>query len=228
MNRGSLLERSLRELANWTLPNEILVIDDGGTDDTEGVCQRMADLLPIRYLFHDNPGPSLCSEARNVGLKSTEAEILVTCEPECYFKTDAIAQMLAIHGENPSCIVNAGTVEKERRNGSIEVLREWQATHCTLFRRDWLLEIGGWDESFPDPWGWEDEDLVTRLNNRGHEMLKPQEIIVRHQWHDPVIIDQGPNSKHFFDKLVDEDRTVAEHLVVANQGTEWGKLKSRR
>lgn len=223
MNRGPLLRVSLEKLVSggFTLPDEILVVDDGGNDDTEQVCATAADFLPIRYLYHDNPGASLCSEARNVGIMHTDADAIITCEPEVFFETDVIAQMLALHAEHPEDIINAGTVHKRKRDGGQDTLVEWVATHCALYMRDWLLEVGGWDESFPDNWGWDDTDLVTRLGRRGHGMQKATEIVVIHQWHPTTTIDQGPNSSHFLAKKLHR----SDEHTVANKGVEWGKLK---
>lgn len=225
MNRSPLLRHSLLELAGgeFTLPDEILVIDDGGTDDTQEVCRQAAETLPVRYLYHHNPGPSLCSEARNVGLTQTDADILITCEPEVYFKTDVIAQMLAAHEAQPEKVINAGTVHKMRNGGGRETLIEWCATHCAMYERKWLLGVGGWDETFPDHWGWEDTDLLTRLTNSGHGELNDPAIVVIHQWHPETIIDQNPNADHFLAKKLHRSN---EH-VVANKGEGWGQLRAR-
>lgn len=225
MNRGPLLRESLNRLitSGHTLPDEILVIDDGGEDDTEQVCAAAADFLPLRYVYHHNPGQSLCSEARNVGLKLTDADAVITCEPEVYFETDVIAQMLALHEELPDHIINAGTVHKLRQDGSRETLIEWVATHCCFYMRDWLLAIGGWDEGFPDPWGWDDTDLVTRLRKIGHPAENDPAIVVVHQWHRPTNIDQTPNYAYFISKDLDN----SDVRVVANQGVAWGTLKTR-
>lgn len=224
MNRGSLLRKSFEELVSggFTLPDEVLVIDDGGNDDTEQVCAAAADFLPVRYVFHNNPGQTLCSEARNVGLKLTDADIIITCEPECYFESDVIAQMLRVHEHHPQSVINAGTVHKLNENGRRDTLVGWSATHCALYEREWLMEIGGWDESFPDPWGWDDTDLLSRLRVSGHGQENVPEIVVVHQFHPSTVCNQDANSAHFFAKELDQ----SDEKVVANEGVEWGKLKS--
>ncbi len=223
MNRGSLLRNTLAELVkgHLTLPDEILVIDDGGADDTAQVCSAMADFLPVRYVFHNNPGQKLCSEARNVGLKLTDAEVIITCEPECYFETDVVAQMLRCHEHHPADVINAGTVHKLNEHGGRHTLNNWVATHCALYERAWLMDIGGWDESFPDPWGWEDTDLLTRLSATGHGQENVAEIVVVHQFHPSTECNQDANSAHFFAKELDQ----SDQHVVANEGVEWGVLR---
>lgn len=224
MNRGSLLRVSLEKLisGNFTLPDEILVIDDGGNDDTKEVCAMAADFLPIDYIFHNNPGQTLCSEARNVGLRLAEdAEMIITCEPECYFESDVIAQMLRARKDYPKSVINAGTVHKLDEQGNRRTLTGWTATHCAMYEREWLMAIGGWDESFPDPWGWDDTDLLTRLRLTGHGAENLAEIAVVHQFHPSTVCNQDANSGHFFGKELEKSYDQ----IVANKGRPWGQLK---
>jgi glycosyltransferase involved in cell wall biosynthesis len=223
-NRGSLLRKSFEELVSggFELPDEVLVVDDGSDDDTAQVCATAADFLPVRRIFHNNPGQTLCSEARNVGLKATDADAIVTCEPECYFESDVIAQMRTLHEQHPECVINAGTVHKLNEHGHRDTLVGWSATHCAFYMREWLMAIGGWDEGFPDPWGWDDTDLLTRLRLTGHGAENIPEIVVVHQFHPTTVCNQDANSGHFFAKGLD----LSDDRVVANEGVEWGKLKA--
>ena len=81
-NRTALLANSLQRLAGGlTLPDEILVVDDGGSDGCEGLCERARVEwgLPVRYLYNHRPYEAMCSQARNVGIKHTDADLIITC-----------------------------------------------------------------------------------------------------------------------------------------------------
>lgn len=210
-NRGHLLKHNLERLTRLTLPDEVLVISDGCSDNTEEVCKSFEGRLPIRCIYNHNPDWSICSMARNIGIKNTDCDIIITAEPELFFITDLIKQMLELHKQNPEHVINAGTVYHMGREGSIEssmydnpVLKNvnesdsktfptnpkgyakiqgWVAPFSALYVRDWLFEINGWDESFVK-WGHDDTDLLTRLRIKGkHNMIIPREIEVIHQWH---------------------------------------------
>ena len=80
-NRAHLLDTSLRRLQRMTLPDEILVIDDGGDDNTEQVCITAMQYIPrpIRYVYNDNPGQSICSMARNIGAGASLSSAAACC-----------------------------------------------------------------------------------------------------------------------------------------------------
>lgn len=112
-NRGPLLEKSLERLRHCTIPDEVLVVDDGsdrGSDSTEWVCKGFSNFLPIRYIYNNNPGVSICSFARNIGIKQAIGDIIITSEPELLWVTDIIPQMLKKREKNPNHIISVGTI----------------------------------------------------------------------------------------------------------------------
>lgn len=231
LNRTPLLRNSFERLLPQTLPDEILVVDDGGDDGCEALCEEFNDRLPIRYLYNHNPGKTICSMARNIGLKSTDADLLITCEPECMFLTDVVAQMLHRHGENPVDVISAGTVYHAQEAGELDpdrctVTEGWVAPWVGLYGREWLYALGGWDESFPSDWGWDDTDLLTRLRVAGHGQVIDREIKLLHQWHEKTAIDQEANEAHFRGKtFVADERDTSD--LIANKGSDWGVLRER-
>jgi glycosyltransferase involved in cell wall biosynthesis len=109
-NRSHLLNRSLERLTRLTLPDEILVINDGGQDNCEDTVKGFEGRLPIRYIYNHNPDWSICSIARNIGIKNTDCDIVITSEPEILFVTNVIQQMLQKHQEIPGKVISAGTI----------------------------------------------------------------------------------------------------------------------
>lgn len=227
-NRAGLLEKSLNRMTQLTQPDEVLIIDDGGDDATREVVRRVKGFTcPVRYLYTRNLGSSICSHARNVGIKNTDCELVITSEPEMWFETDVVAQMLADHEERPREVISVGIVhhEQDPRFPGVEdfVTVGWVAPWIALYGKQWLLDIGGWDEGFEDNWSWEDTDLLTRLRVSGHGQNINREIQARHLWHPPRAMDQTRNEARFRSKLIDADNM---RDLVANVGQPWGVVKT--
>lgn len=250
--RGNLLRRSLERLTGLTKPGEILVVDDGGADETEQVCGEFNGRLPIRYIYNNNPGPSICSMARNIGVRQAQHDWLVTSEPELIWETDVLAQFCARHEEYPNEIISAGVVhfagpgyepgatagDYQPPVGAQEAVG-WVAPYTALWKKSWLTELGGWDEAFPGYWGWDDIDLLTRLRINGHGQYIDLDIKATHQFHGIGGDHDFINERYFFGKSfthaqekhichegcpqIQEDLTD----LVANQGREWGVVVPR-
>ena len=266
-NRGYLLKNRLQRLTNLTTTDEILVVDDGGTDNTESIVNSFKDSLPIRYIYNHSPQWTICSLAKNIGVKNTDADIIITIDPETLFITDVVKQLLTSHEIEPDTTIAAGTIYFQQQQCSLhpdiltnsserlnwELVEEytstgikhynpkgyvktkgWMATYAVLYKRDWLMNIGGWDEEFPANWGWDDTDLHTRLMVFGHGQKAIPEIEAIHQYH-PTVACPDPNaqpgivnSKYFFAKNFGGDgMNLNNPNIIANKNHEWGKIKTR-
>lgn len=109
-NRGHLLKNSLERLTHLTIPDEVLIVDDGSVDNTAEVVREFEARLPIRYIYNNNPDWSICSMARNIGLKQAKGDIIITSEPELLWVTDVTDQLLKMRDNYPDEIISVGTV----------------------------------------------------------------------------------------------------------------------
>jgi GT2 family glycosyltransferase len=231
-NRSAVLAKSLARLAELTVPDEIVIVDDGSDDGCEDMVGSLD--LPIRYIYNNRPYFALVSQARNVGLRAATGDLFVTCEPEVLFESDALAQLVAAYEANPDKAVNAGSVTHVHEDGSRETVRGWTASFCTLFRRDWLLAVNGWDEEMPGIYGHDDCDLTTRLGLAGHGTLVDESIRVTHQWHPSTRAVEGAeddlqaNGRYLRSKEIGWGLPVCENPpIIANADIEWGKVIHR-
>lgn len=81
-NRAQVIARSINSILTQTYENfELLILDDGFTDDTRNIIERFEDER-IRYIrLKDNSG---ASHARNVGIQ------MVTCEYIAFQDSDDV------------------------------------------------------------------------------------------------------------------------------------------
>lgn len=117
-NRGHLLRNSLDRLCNLTIPDEVLIVNDGGTDKTEDIVEEYKSKLPIRYIYNNNPQWSICSQARNIGFKNTDCDIVITSEPELLWVTDIYPQMMEDRKQYPDEIISAGVIYHAQQNAA--------------------------------------------------------------------------------------------------------------
>jgi glycosyltransferase involved in cell wall biosynthesis len=76
-NRAGQVESAIRSVVAQTHPaSEVIVVDDGSTDNTEGAVRSISSELPslgtaIRYMRQDHAGPAV---ARNTGIHTAQAD----------------------------------------------------------------------------------------------------------------------------------------------------------
>jgi GT2 family glycosyltransferase len=109
-NRSKQLNNTLQRLCNLTIPDDVLIVDDGSSDNTKQVVEDFKGKLPIRYIYNNNPQWSICSFARNIGIKNTDSDIIITSEPELLWVTDIYPQMLEERKKYPQEIISAGVI----------------------------------------------------------------------------------------------------------------------
>lgn len=260
-NRATQLRHSLERLRNLTLPDEVLIVDDGSGDGTRATVEEFKSTLPVRYIYNNNPNWSICSFARNIGVKQTDADIIITSEPECLWITDIVPHVVQERDQYPRQIISAGVVyhmqtrtdyhpgwvsdpmaalhdmtvqeyeiqpRSYTQTGLVRTLN-MQATFVCMYEREWLMRLGGWDESFTGAWGWDDVDLATRLRISGINQHICPDMSVIHQFHEhlpPHLQGQAShdNEMYMISKHLNEITDQNDPRLIANQGKDWGVI----
>ena len=157
---------------------EIIVVDDNGTNTEEQ--KKTAEMLKkyiesnqIDYICHDVNRNG--SAARNTGLKHSHGMYIAFLDDDDYLKAEKTKKQLDLLKRNPNCgmCVCSGCYVNKNGIGYRKVLHESEEflygylldknyfnTSAILFRRDVLVEFGGFDESFRRHQDWE---LVTKV-----------------------------------------------------------------
>ena len=187
-NRAHLVGRAIRSVLNQTYQDfELIVVDDGSTDNTEEVVKGFNDDR-IRYICHDeNKGGSA---ARNTGIKIALGEYIAFLDsddewlPEKLRRQIGTLQKLSKEWAGVCTgfwLIDGGSVIKYTpplpRNLFTELLsRCFLYSGSTLLIRKVLLdEIGGFDEALPRHQDW---DLLLRIS-KTHKLAVIREPLVR-------------------------------------------------
>lgn len=111
-NRAHLIAASIMSLFEQTYPiSEILVVDDGSTDNTEAVVAGFADR--VRYVRQENGGKNA---AINTGLKGVEGDLVWIMDDDDLAPRDALERLVAPFIADPSTAITYGALQKFRED----------------------------------------------------------------------------------------------------------------
>jgi glycosyltransferase involved in cell wall biosynthesis len=114
-NRSSALPHALDSIivASRTVPAiavEIIVVDNGSTDETMSVAKRWAEtaVLAVKVIYEPRQGLAI---ARNAGLREASGEILVFTDDDCQISPSYISQLLHHYSNDRQPVIRGGSVE---------------------------------------------------------------------------------------------------------------------
>jgi glycosyltransferase involved in cell wall biosynthesis len=102
-NQAHFLVEAIQSILAQSYPRvEIVVVDDGSTDDTSDVAARYPE---VRLVRQDNQG---LSAARNAGLRESEGEYVVFLDADDRLLPEALEVGLECMEANPECAFASG------------------------------------------------------------------------------------------------------------------------
>lgn len=94
-NRSKLLHDALASFAEQedldNIEYELIVVDNGSTDDTGKIIQGFLDKLPIRYIVESKLG---LSNARNRGIEESQGELIAFVDDDVLFSKQWLSQLI--------------------------------------------------------------------------------------------------------------------------------------
>jgi glycosyltransferase involved in cell wall biosynthesis len=195
-NEGEAIATCLRALVDQSLgpaaierkQYEIIVVDDASTDGTASLA-KAAGADVVLTIAHGGP-----AVARNAGLQVARGEFVLFTDADCAPMPGWIARMVAPF-EDPEVVGVKGSYRTKQRELmarlvqlEFEIRYERMArfreidfidTYAAAYRRQVLLQEGGFDSAYPFPAN-EDVDLSFRLANKGYRMVFVPEAWVFH------------------------------------------------
>jgi glycosyltransferase involved in cell wall biosynthesis len=171
-NQGHFLGEAIESILNQSYPHfEVIVVDDGSTDDTSEVAARYPG---VRCVRQDNQG---LAAARNTGLRCSNGSYLVFLDADDRLLSGALEAGLECFEAHPECAFVYGRSKRFTRNDSYPMGRPQQHLEgdpyfgllcagrsflvpTVMYRRSVLEFVGGFDSSLN---ACEDYDLYYRI-----------------------------------------------------------------
>jgi len=107
-NRAALLHKAVQSVFDQTYrPIEIIIVDDGSTDDTRNAADELADRNPVvvKVLHEENGGPG---RAREAGRKSAAGEFIQYLDSDDILLPCKFELQVAGLREHPECGISYG------------------------------------------------------------------------------------------------------------------------
>jgi len=195
-NRSDLLREAVASVLDQTYrPIEIVIVDDGSTDDTAAVAEDLARSSPetILVIHQLNAGPGA---ARQRGMELARGSFIQFLDSDDLLLPGKFAAQVEALRQQPDCQICYGPSLEEnhamqpvqrrgpmRGTGQVRstlfphlLVERWWTTSCPLYRRDLLDQIGPWRSWINE----EDWEYDARAGATGARLAwVPEEVSVR-------------------------------------------------
>ena len=211
-NRKPILEKCLKALEHQVFDQsqiagyEVVVVDDGSTDETVEWLDSTAEFPHVRLFQQDHKG---AAAARNLGVEKATGDTII------FIDSDLVVTEVFLQSHAEKLLEGARSLGDDRLFTYGRVIntcnfdeptaepfkvtdysQAFFATGNVAIARTWLIQAGLFDTQF-QLYGWEDLELGVRLKNLGLQLIKCPDAVGYH-WHPPFSLSQIP-------KLIDQE-----------------------
>jgi glycosyltransferase involved in cell wall biosynthesis len=174
-NRADLLPEAIRSVLSQTITDfELIIVDDGSSDDTRQLVETFADPR-IRYIYQENKG---ISGAMNTGLGAARGDYIARLDSDDRWLPTILAEQLAIFEAHPEIGIVYAKAQAMDINGNPMaqtlgapghfpgqtfkslLYGDFGSAISTLVRRECYERIGGYDTHLKANEDW---DVWIRL-----------------------------------------------------------------
>lgn len=214
-NRADMVGDAIQSVLDQTYGDwELIVVDDGSTDDTRAVVARFNDSR-IRYIHQENRG---LPAARNTGIRAAQGAYIAFLDSDDCFLPQKLAWQAAALDAGPDVgLVAGGYVETDAMLQPLRQVAPWHAhpalstprwlqtcpfiSSSVLVRRAWLERVGLFDE---DMRYIEDWDLWLRLAHAGCRMRWVEQIVSCYRFHGSNMVRDAARMRDGMIRMLDK------------------------
>ncbi len=194
-NRSVFLLRAIHSVITQSYKNfEIIVVDDGSTDDTFELLKPMINASKIKYYKCQNTG---VSSARNFGVKKSIANYIAFLDSDDEWLSHKLQEQINFFLQSPDLRIVFGEelwirngkrvnqkITHKKKGGNVFLSCVQQcfiAPSSVMMEKSLFLEMGGFDESFVV---CEDYDLWLKISSLFEIGFIENPLIIKHGGHE--------------------------------------------
>ena len=215
-NRQAMIINALNSVLNQTYrPIELIVIDDGSTDETKDIIEKWKEAciddpsFTFQYIYHENMG---VSGARNLGLVKSHGEFIQYLDSDDLLLPNRILVCVEVLENNPTSefVHSAFYLDYGEDSGRGFVLsgppdigrdpnpRNYLWTAAGLFRRALVVDTGPWNESLRIN---EDSEYFSRLLAITDDCVAlPEALVIKRKHSESRLLDLRTDERGLKDK----------------------------
>lgn len=230
-NAAAYLDEAVSSVMNQSFPNvELIVVDDGSSDDSVEILKRMVEVYPgrINLLHQQHGGPY---PARNLGLARAGGSFIAFLDADDWWRSDCLEKLYAALDQSKAVIAYCGWQNIGLQGGRADphVPPDYEAgdkaetflraaapwpIHAALIRREVVTTIGGFDTHWLSCM---DYDLWLRIAVANPIVQVPEAMAFYRHHGDGQITSkqwvQAENSRLVKKKFVRENPQLTSHLT---------------
>lgn len=184
-NQSQYLASAISSALEQTVkPHEIIVVDDGSTDNSLAIAQSFEDARTpnkVKIISQVNKG---LSSARNTGIMNAIGDYILPLDADDMLVETTIEKIMKVIEHTGADIISPslkcfGLAQDEiilMENPTIEDFKIGNRVgYCSAIKREFLLEVGGYSPRMT--FGYEDLHLWFDLLSRGKKLVTIQEVL---------------------------------------------------
>jgi len=173
--------------------DEVLIIDDGSTDNTVSICSSFS----VKIISH--AGNRGLSVARNTAFRAARNEFVASLDADCKAKSDWLEKLISHFSNNNIAGVGGKLIERY----NLHTADKWRTMHMSqawgdqivenpgylagnnnVYRRSAIFQVGLYNEEYVR--NYEDVDISKRLMSKGFKIIYSPDACIEHLRKDTI------------------------------------------